>query len=111
LLIDLPRGVVLPDFLNEIRKSTGKPVRSFVRTHILPSDRELFEALVKQGLRELPWSTETILEPGRQSRFPQVPQRAASSTTVIVLLEPRYRRFRKKRNRHALPVALRCFAA
>src|SRR5678815_4012033 len=38
LLIDLPHGVAMPEFLAEVTKTTGKPVRSFILTHTTDSD-------------------------------------------------------------------------
>ncbi len=53
MLIDLPHGVGIPEFLAEVEKTTGKPVRSLIRTHIDESDQESVDALVKRGVRLL----------------------------------------------------------
>jgi hypothetical protein len=49
LLIDLPHGIAIPDFLAEVTKTTGKPVRSFILTHTQDSDTELIAVLIQQG--------------------------------------------------------------
>jgi type 1 glutamine amidotransferase len=58
LLIDLPHGIAMPDFLAEVTKTTGKPVRSFILTHAQDSDTELIADLIQQGLRHLSSPTE-----------------------------------------------------
>ena len=54
LLIDLPHGIPIPEFLAEVEKTTGKPARSFVLTHAEQADATMIGALVQQGLRQLP---------------------------------------------------------
>ena len=58
LLIDLPRGVEIPDFLAEVTKTTGKPVRSFILTHMGDSDTGPVAALIQYGLKRLSSPTE-----------------------------------------------------
>ena len=58
LLIDLPHGVAIPEFLADVTKTTGKPVRSFILTHTQDSDTEPIAVLIQQGLRKLSSPTE-----------------------------------------------------
>lgn len=51
LLLDLPHGVEIPEFLAEVERTTGKPVRSLIRTHVEESDTPSVDALVKRGVR------------------------------------------------------------
>ena len=52
LLIDLPHGIAIPDFLAEVTKTTGKPVRHSVLTHTQELRHRVIAVLIQQGLTE-----------------------------------------------------------
>lgn len=51
LLIDVPRGVDVPAFLNEVRTRTGKPVSSVMLTDTRLQSTSEFSALQKAGVK------------------------------------------------------------
>ncbi|MEX2285986.1 MAG: ThuA domain-containing protein [Planctomycetaceae bacterium] len=53
LLIDLPRGVEAADYVAEVRRITGKPVRRLALTSAQPGDLQLVRALHAQGVEEV----------------------------------------------------------
>ena len=57
LLIDLPHGIGISDFLGEVKKTTGKPARSFIFTHSQESDAETIATLIQAGLARRPTPT------------------------------------------------------
>lgn len=58
LLVDLPRGVAVPEFLSAVTKTAGKPARRLVLTHIQKGDVRILESLLEQGVTEILTSTE-----------------------------------------------------
>lgn len=62
LLIDLPHGIAIPEFLAEVGKITGKPVTTAILTHSEEGDSENLDALRQHGIAILPSpSTKTSL--------------------------------------------------
>ncbi|MHB1562246.1 MAG: ThuA domain-containing protein, partial [Isosphaeraceae bacterium] len=53
LLVDLPRGVEVPEFLAMVEKVTGKPARTLVLTRALKGDAELVKAFLDRGIRRV----------------------------------------------------------
>ncbi len=58
LLIDVPRGSPVPDFLALVAATTGKPARTLVLTHAQDGDSPLLRSLVEQGIRRILTSPE-----------------------------------------------------
>jgi type 1 glutamine amidotransferase len=50
LLVDLPRGIAVPDFLKQVARVSGKPVRTLALTHFQPSDAPVVESLLEHGI-------------------------------------------------------------
>jgi hypothetical protein len=59
LLVDVPHGSPVPDFLALVTATTGKPARTLVLTHAQDDDRPLLRSLVEQGIRRILTSPET----------------------------------------------------
>ncbi len=53
LLVDLPRGVAIPEFLAMVEKTAGKPARTLVLTHSLKGDARLVQAILDRGVRRV----------------------------------------------------------
>lgn len=53
LLIDLPEGVDLSEFLSSVEKTTGKPVRAITFTRARPTDAEALAFLKQRGVHLL----------------------------------------------------------
>jgi type 1 glutamine amidotransferase len=68
LLIDLPRGIPVPEFLKLVAETTGKPVRSLVLTQARRGDGAIVQALRDRGVERLLASPAThrglSVEPG-----------------------------------------------
>ena len=67
LLIDLPRGIPVPDYLALVRSATGKPTRKLVMTHAQDEDNSILRALVEQGVSSI------LLSPGTCARLLAAP--------------------------------------
>jgi type 1 glutamine amidotransferase len=59
LLIDLPRGMAVPDFLALVAATTGKPARTLVLTHAEDGDNPILRSLLDQGITRVLTSPET----------------------------------------------------
>ncbi len=59
LLIDLPRGIPVPEYLAMVVESTGKPARTLALTHALDGDAAIVQALRDRGVTRLVVSPET----------------------------------------------------
>lgn len=53
LLIDLPRDIPVPEFLDLVAETAGKPARSLVLTRARPGDGTIVQALRDRGVRRL----------------------------------------------------------
>jgi type 1 glutamine amidotransferase len=53
LLIDLPRGVAVPEFLDQVARATGKPVCRLALTHLATEDLSTVESLLQHGVRQV----------------------------------------------------------
>ncbi|HJT31816.1 MAG TPA: ThuA domain-containing protein, partial [Pirellulales bacterium] len=53
LLVDLPRGVPVDDFLGAIAKTTVKPVRRLVLTNWQPGDEAIVASLIEAGIKKI----------------------------------------------------------
>lgn len=53
LLVDLPRGVLVADFLAVVAKTTDKPVRRLVLTNWQPGDEAIVASLVDAGIQKV----------------------------------------------------------
>ena len=49
LLIDLPRGIPVPEFLAVVAAITGKPARTLVLTNIQDGDATIIQSLIERG--------------------------------------------------------------
>jgi type 1 glutamine amidotransferase len=58
LLIDLPHGVPIPNFVSEIVRTTGHAPRKLILTHFEAEDVPLVEAFLEQGVTKVVTSTE-----------------------------------------------------
>jgi type 1 glutamine amidotransferase len=61
LLIDLPRGMPIPEFLAIARATSGKPARTLLLTHAKTGDAAILKSLIEQGI------TRVVLSPGTRS--------------------------------------------
>jgi type 1 glutamine amidotransferase len=50
VLVDLPRGIHVPEFLAEVASTTGKPVRTLVLTNIQDGDTKIIQSLIEKGI-------------------------------------------------------------
>ena len=50
LLIDLPRGNLIPEFLALVAASTGKPARTLALTHVENGDVSILRSLFREGI-------------------------------------------------------------
>ncbi len=53
LLVDLPRGVEVPEFLAIVEKAAGRPARTLVLTHAQKGDAQLVQTLLDRGIRRV----------------------------------------------------------
>ena len=53
LLIDLPRGVPIDEYLRIVLRDAGKPAQSLVLTHATAADASLVEELRRQGIKHV----------------------------------------------------------
>lgn len=60
LLVDLPRGIGVPEFLATVEKATGKSARTLVLTHVQIGDAELVRALIDRGIHRVVASPATL---------------------------------------------------
>ena len=94
VLIDLPRGENLGDFLPDVAKSTGKPVTTLVLTHATAADAPLVDELRKQGVKRVCLSPATLQAltspqgPPHPQRKPQHPPRRPLATTCSPIGRP-----------------------
>jgi type 1 glutamine amidotransferase len=58
LLLDLPRGVPVADFLAEVARFSGKPARKLALTHFQPEDAPIVAACLEQGIGHVLTSSE-----------------------------------------------------
>jgi type 1 glutamine amidotransferase/glyoxylase-like metal-dependent hydrolase (beta-lactamase superfamily II) len=63
LLIDLPRGQPVTDFLALVAASTGKPARTLVLTNAMDGDLPTLHALIKRGI------TQVLTSPSLRARL------------------------------------------
>jgi hypothetical protein len=59
LLVDLPRGIAVPDFLSLVLATTGKPARTLMLTHAQNGDAAVVQSLVEKGITRVLASPET----------------------------------------------------
>src|SRR5262249_51334687 len=74
LLIDLPRGIAVPEFLAMVAASTGRPARTLALTHARDGDGPIIRALVEGGI------TRVVTSPGTRASLRTAPGGAAPST-------------------------------
>lgn len=53
LLVDLPRGPGVPEFLAEVERIAGKPVRKLALTNVRAGDERAIEAMLDHGVNEI----------------------------------------------------------
>src|SRR3989442_779558 len=58
LLIDLPYGVEVLDFLAQVVKFTGKPVQRLILTHLEDGDFQTLRSLAKHGIAKIQVSSD-----------------------------------------------------
>ena len=68
LLIDLPRGVEIPPFLEHVRKIAGKPVRGVLVTRADKGDEPILAALAKAGVPRLQTADDNVRYISYESR-------------------------------------------
>lgn len=78
LLVDLPRGVAVPDFVAEVARTTDKPCRRLVLTSTQPGDAAIVKTLLGRGVRRVLASA--------AARTALLAERAGIDTEVIVEL-------------------------
>jgi type 1 glutamine amidotransferase len=78
LLIDLPRGIPVPEFLALVAASTGRPARTLVLTHAQDGDVPILRSLLEQGI------TRVLASPGTRTRLLAAPS-ALDPTTLRAL--------------------------
>jgi type 1 glutamine amidotransferase len=59
LLIDVPRGVPVAEYLALVAATTGKPARTLVLTNIQDGDTAIIRSLIESGIKQVLTSTET----------------------------------------------------
>jgi len=59
LLVDLPRGLPVSDFLALVATTTGKPARTLVLTHVQDGDNRILRSLFEKGISRVLTSAET----------------------------------------------------
>jgi type 1 glutamine amidotransferase len=82
LLIDLPRGIPVSEFLALVTTSTGKPARTLVLTHSQDDDPLILRSLVEQGISRVLTSPET------RARLLALPGAAGAFDRSIVHARP-----------------------
>ena len=68
LLIDLPRGMPVPDFLALVAATTGKPARTLVLTNIQDGDITIIQSLIEKGV------TRVLTSPAMRTRLLAAPR-------------------------------------
>jgi type 1 glutamine amidotransferase len=63
LLIDLPRGIPVPDFLALVATTSTKPVRTLVLTNIQDGDATIIQSLIEKGI------TRVLTSPATRTRL------------------------------------------
>ena len=63
LLIDLPRGIAVPEFLALVAKSAGSPVKTLVLTHLESEDIPIIRSLTRHGI------TRVVTSPGVKAQL------------------------------------------
>jgi type 1 glutamine amidotransferase len=81
LLIDLPHGIPVLEFLSLVASSTGKPVRTLVLTHVREGDIPIVQSLLQQGI------TRVLTSPGIRTALLAVPGNL-DQASVLGLPEP-----------------------
>ena len=76
LLIDLPRGIPVPEFLAMVAATTGKPARTLVLTHVQAGDAAIVRALIERGITRVLTSPETRSPAARGPRVARSLDRA-----------------------------------
>ena len=74
LLIDLPHGIPVPDFLAQVAATTGKPARTLVLTNIQNGDTSIIHSLIENGV------TRVLTSPETRTRLLAAPGVADAST-------------------------------
>jgi type 1 glutamine amidotransferase len=73
LLINLPRGLPVPQFVADVNKIAGKPLKSVILTQATDGDAEILDALRQQGVTLIPSpSTKTSIE-GAKAKIQFIP--------------------------------------
>ena len=70
LLIDLPRGIPIPEFLDLVAGSAGKPARTLVLTHARDGDAAIVRDLCERGITRVVASPATRDRLLAHSRYP-----------------------------------------
>ena len=87
LLIDLPRGIPVPEFLTLVTTSTGKPARTLVLTHARDGDLPILRTFLDSGITRVLTSSETrarlLAAPGTAGAFDPSIVRALPDRTPI----------------------------
>ncbi len=78
LLIDLPRGTPIPEFLALVAASTGKPARTLALTHVEDGDVSIVRSLLRQGIARV------LTSPGIRDQLLAAPN-GLDPTSVRVL--------------------------
>lgn len=67
LLIDLPRGMPVPEFLALVAKTAGTPARKLVLTNFINEDIPIIRSLIQQGI------TDVFTSPGIRTQLLKAP--------------------------------------
>ncbi len=82
-LIDLPRGVDIPQFLKVVAETAGKPADRLVLTSFQASDAEIVQSLVKHGIKKVVTSTAIGKALIDSKRLPRKLVQSVSASTAI----------------------------
>jgi type 1 glutamine amidotransferase len=83
LLIDLPRGVEVAEFLQEVQRTAGKVASTLVLTHLQDGDAKIVASLIQQGIKHIVTSSpiRTALVAGEVVAAEQIHE-ISSKTTI-----------------------------
>src|SRR5262249_23160562 len=88
LLIDLPAGVSISDFVTEVEAATGKPPGAFVLTRPEARDDPGAAGLRNRGIREIPTPTERSSIGDAKTPIELIPYRNPNGQAAVAVSIP-----------------------
>ena len=84
LLVDLPHGVAVPEFLTQVAKTAGKPARRLLLTHVERGDVRIVESLLEHGITEIITSTRirNSITDASEKVSPELVQAVSTKTSI-----------------------------